>query len=150
MSRFALSVFAVALLATPALSSARSAPPPPSATAMPVSVPSAAATMPPDKVQALALNVLGQMQNGRIDRSLFTDQVNGVLTDDMLRQMGPELSQLGQDPRVSLLSSQPVGTGITEYVFLLRSNSGNIDETIALDADGKIAEINFTADNAHF
>jgi hypothetical protein len=104
--------------------------------------------MSPDAVQQLALNVLLQLQNARVDRSLFSTAMNAQFTDAVLQRLAPQLIALGQ-PRMILLTQQDVGHGMTSYTFLLYTGQPKFDEIIVLDAENKIAGVNFTQDNTH-
>jgi hypothetical protein len=141
MIRIASVLCAFALFAEPALASAQSASPVPSSSAAP--------TPDPLKVQQLALDVLTQLQNRSLDRSLFSDQLNAQLTVDVIRNLGGQLSAIGT-PSIVLLSSTQLDDGITGYQFLLRvSGAGNLDEIIAIGPDGKIVGLNFVPDHTH-
>jgi len=143
MKRIATALFALALCAGPALASAQSTSPAPALS------PAPAATPDPLKVQQLAIDVLTQLQNQSINRSLFSDKVNAALTDDVVRALGGQLSGIGT-PAIMLLSSAQLDDGVTGYTFLLRvSRSGNLDEIIAIGPDGKIVGLNFVPDHTH-
>jgi hypothetical protein len=88
VSRVITSLLALVFFATPVLSLAQ--------TASPAPAPSASATPDPTKVQELALDVLDQLQNGRINHSLFDDAANAVLTDARVQELQQELSSFGQ------------------------------------------------------
>jgi len=141
MPRLLTLLLAFALTAAPALVRAQSVPASPAPTAAP--------TADPAHVQELALDVFHQLQNGNLDRSLFTDAASTALTDDMVRTLGQQLGAVGE-PSVSFLSVRSADGGITVYTYLLRTpGSGNLDYVIALDSNGKIAGINFSVDHSH-
>lgn len=136
-------LLAASLVAMPAMASAAATPAPaPSASA---AASPAAAAMSSDQAHQLALNVLLQLQNGRIDRSMFTSQMNDQLTDANLLKLAPELSPIGQ-PYTTLLSTKDEGGGMTTFVFWLHSGQGAFDETITVDKDGKVANFNIVRD----
>ena len=141
MSRIASSLIALALFATPVAARAQSASPVPSPTAAP--------TADPEQVRQLAINIFHQVQNGHIQRSLFTDGANASLSDETVRELQQELASIG-DPIPWLLNAKSIDGGITVYTFLLRTDTaGNLDEMIALDSSGKVAGINFSSDHSH-
>lgn len=141
MPRLLTFLLAFALVGAPTLVRAQSAPPSPT--------PSPAATADPAQVEQLALDVFHQLQNANLDRSLFTDGANTALTDDVVRTLGQQLGAVGE-PSVSFLGVRSANGGITVYTYLLRTpRSGNLDYVIALDANGKIAGINFSVDHSH-
>lgn len=114
----------------------------------PSAAPTALPTMSPDQVQQLALNVLLQLQNARVDRSLFSTAMNAQFTDAVLQRLAPQLIPLGQ-PRMTLLSQQDVGHGMTAYTYLLYAGQPKFDEILVLDSQNKIAGVNFTQDTTH-
>jgi len=137
-------LLAASLVAMPVMASA-AATPAPAASLAPATSASPAAAISSDQAHQLALNVLLQLQNGRIDRSMFTSQMNDQLTDANLLKLAPELSPIGQ-PYTTLLSTKDEGGGMTTFVFWLHSGQGAFDETITVDKDGKVANFNIVRD----
>lgn len=137
-------LLAASLVALPAMASAATTPAP-TTSASPSASASPAVTLSTDQAHQLALNVLLQLQNGRIDRSMFTDQMNAQLTDDTLQKISPTLRPIGQ-PYTTLLSQKDEGHGITTFVFWLHSGAGAFDETITVDPAGKVANFNIVRD----
>ncbi len=140
-------LLAASLVAMPVMANA-AVTPAPVASAAAAASPAPTATMSPDKAHALALNVLAQLENGRIDRSMFTDAMNAQLTDTQLLTLSGELRPLGL-PYTTVLSTQDVGGGLTTYTFWLHEGSGAFDEIMTLDQNGKVAGINFARDTSH-
>ena len=147
MSRIAGSLLALALFVTPALAGAQNAQP--SGSPVPSAAPAAPIATPnPDKMLQLAEDVFQQLLNRRIDHTMFSDQMNGFLSDDNVRQLGGQLSGV-VSPSFSFISDAQTTEGDTAYTFLLRSSSGNLDEIIAQGPDGKIVFLRFVPDHTH-
>lgn len=143
-------LLAASLVAIPAFASAAAAPAPaaPAAPAALAASPSPAPAMDPDQARVLARNVLTQLQNGRIDNSMFTDAMNAQLTDAQLQTLSTELRALGQ-PYTTLLSTKDEGSGMTTFTFWLHASVGAFDEILTVDQNGKVAGINFARDTSH-
>lgn len=137
-------LLAASLVAMPAMASA-AATPAPVTSASPAASASPAVTLSTDQAHQLALNVLLQLQNGRIDRSMFTPAMNAQLTDSYLLQLAPELSPIGQ-PNATLLSKKDAGGGMTTFTFWLHAGVGAFDEMITVDPAGKVANFNIVRD----
>ena len=89
------------------------------------------------KVTALAKGEFTALQQGKIDRSHYTQRAAAALTDALVTQTGAQLAQLGALKSISLTASQAVQAD-TVYVYALACANGNLTMTFALDKDGLI------------
>jgi hypothetical protein len=95
-------------------------------------------------ITARAKDWLHRLQAGDIDRSQLDAAVNAAFTPDVVKQTSQQLAALG-DPLSFAFLKQTVSGDVTAYVYQVTFKSGAIDEIFALDKDGKIAGIRFTA-----
>lgn len=94
------------------------------------------------RIVAKAKEWFHRFKIGDIDRAQLDAQVNGQLTDDMIRQESTKLKSLGEPTNFSFLRTYMVG-GAEGYDFLLQFKMARVIEMIAFDGDGKIAGIDF-------
>jgi len=100
----------------------------PAATSAPVEDP---------KVTAIAKGEFTALQQGKIDRSHYTQRMSAVLTDALVSQTGAQLAQLGALKSITLSATQRV-QGDSVYVYALTCANGSLKMTLALDKDGLI------------
>lgn len=94
------------------------------------------------KIHKLAVQQFLSWQSGTVDRSLYGDQVNAELTDDMMDKGTKTLANLGALQKAQF---QGISTakGTTFYVYKMVCANGTIQMDFALDSAGKIALIFF-------
>ncbi len=98
----------------------------------------------PDNPQRhkLAVQQFLAWQQGDIDRSLYGDEVNSELNDEVLDRAGKTLANMG-----ALQSAAFVGTahakGLDIFVYKMTCENGSVNMDFALQPDGKIALIFF-------
>ncbi len=121
---------------------------PPAAPAPPPVVPLPAQTGPtpsPDPAMlAQAKNVFAQLQNGTLDRTALTTEMNKALTDGTLATVKTSIGTLGAP--VSF-EQEHAGTqsGVRYGVYLVTfSNGAKLDFLIGIDGQGKIAGMRLT------
>lgn len=145
-TRFAL-IFAVAAVAfgfgCSAVRAQEDAPPP--ASASPAPGPSIPPPKPgPDdpKRHKFAVQQFLAWQQGTVDRSLYSDEVNSELSDEALDQGTKTLANMGGlQSAVFLGTSRAKNTDI--YVYKITCEHGSVNMDFALTPDGKIALIFF-------
>lgn len=94
------------------------------------------------KIHKLAVHQFLAWQSGTVDRSLYADQVNAELTDDMMDKGTKTLANLGALQKVQFQGISSA-KGVTFYVYKMVCANGTIQMDFALDPDGKIALIFF-------
>ncbi len=154
--RLALVLAACAFFAAavPTRGSAQQAPPSPAASQAPDASDSAPPQESPPPIPSprpapddpqrhkLAVQQFLAWQQGQINRSLYGDQVNSELTDDVLDRGTATLANMGAlQSAVFLGISHTKGTDI--YVYKMTCEHGSVDMDFALSPDGKIALIFF-------
>jgi hypothetical protein len=98
----------------------------------------------PDNPQRhkLAVQQFLAWQQGDVDRSLYGDEVNSELNDDLLDRAGKTLANMG-----ALQSAVFLGTarakGLDIFVYKMTCQNGSVDMDFALAPDGKISLIFF-------
>lgn len=121
--------------------------PAPSPAAAPTAVPPPPLPSPrpgPDdpKRHKLAVQQFLAWQQGQVDRTLYGDEVNGELNDEMLDQATRTLANMG-----ALQSATFLGTahakGVDVFVYKMTCEHGSVNMDFALDPDGKIGLIFF-------
>jgi hypothetical protein len=118
--------------------------PSPAADASPAPPPLPAPKPGPDdpKRHKLAVQQFLAWQQGQVDRTLYGDEVNTELNDEVLQQATSTLANMG-----ALQSAQYMGTsrakGVDIYVYKMTCERGSVDMDFALDPNGKIALIFF-------
>jgi hypothetical protein len=94
------------------------------------------------KVHKLAVQQFLAWQQGQIDRSLYGDQVNAELTDEVLDNGTRTLANMGALQSAAFLGiSHTKGTDI--YVYKMTCEHGSVDMDFSLAPDGKISLIFF-------
>jgi hypothetical protein len=142
-------IFAAAILAAAAGSigaGAQEASPSPAATAeTPPPPPPLPSPKPGPDVPArhkLAVQQFLAWQQGQVDRSLYGDEVNSELSDEVLDRATKTLANMG-----ALQSATFVGTahakGVDVFVYKMTCENGSVNMDFALDPGGKIALIFF-------
>jgi hypothetical protein len=121
-------IIAALVMVQPVIADAPAASPSALSTAAPVEDP---------KVTALAKGEFTALQQGKINRSHYTDRTSAALTDALVAQTGAQLAQLGDLKSITLTSTQQV-QGATVYVYALTCANGNLVMTLALNKDGLI------------
>ncbi|HET6894168.1 MAG TPA: hypothetical protein VFH72_02200 [Candidatus Baltobacteraceae bacterium] len=90
----------------------------------------------------LAVQQFLAWQSGVVDRTLYGDEVNTELSDEVLDQATKTLANMG-----ALQSAVFVGTarakGLSIYVYKMTCEHGSVNMDFALQPDGKIALIFF-------
>ena len=116
--------------------------PAPGATASPPAIPSPVPTSDDPKIHKLAVQQFLAWQQGQIDRTLYTDDVNGELTDDVVTSASRTLANLGalQSTTFRGVSHAPQGD---LYVYHMKCDRGAVDMDFSLDPKGKILRIYF-------
>jgi hypothetical protein len=120
-------------------------PPPP---APPPTAPMPAQTGPtpsPDPAMlAQAKTVFAQLQNGKLDRTALTTDMNAALTDDKLATVKSSIGTLGA-PVSFEQEHAGTQTGVRYGVYLVTfSNGAKLDFLIGIDGQGKIAGMRLT------
>jgi hypothetical protein len=94
------------------------------------------------KRHKLAVQQFLAWQQGDVDRTLYGDEVNGELNDELLDRAGKTLANMG-----ALQSAVFLGTahakGVDVYVYKMNCQNGSVNMDFALSPDGKIALIFF-------
>lgn len=131
---------ACALYAGPGRAQEAADSPAPVATNPPLPSPKPTADDP--KIHKLAVQQFLAWQSGTVNRSLYADQVNAELTDDMMDKGTKTLANLGALQKVQF---QGIATakGTSFYVYKMTCANGTIQMDFTLDPDGKIALIFF-------
>jgi hypothetical protein len=104
------------------------------------------AVLSPNPPEARARNVFAQFQSGSIDRALFTDSGNSVLTAQALADMKASLGSLGPARLIELEHEGKRGGMITRrWKILCRSK--RLEALERGYPDGKLEEFLVTATN---
>lgn len=116
--------------------------PSPAATATPPPIPSPVPGTDDPKIHKLAVQQFLAWQQGQIDRSVYSDDINGQLTDDVVTEASRTLANLGplQSATFRGISHAPQGD---LYVYRMACGRGAVDMDFALDPKGKILRIYF-------
>jgi hypothetical protein len=131
---------ACALAATPGHAQQSDAPAP-NATGGPV-IPSPKPAPEDAKIHKLAVQQFLAWQTGAVDRTLYSDQVNADMTDDLMDKGTKTLANLGalQQAQFQGISS---AKGTNFYVYKMTCANGTIQMDFSIDPDGKIGLIFF-------
>jgi hypothetical protein len=89
-------------------------------------------------ITKLAAAMLSQAQAGSIDRTRLTSQMDAALTPDAVASVSQQLRPLGKPKSMTFVSRLPSGPYET-YRYRIVWDSVAVDETFAIDGDGKIA-----------
>lgn len=94
-----------------------------------------------DKTAARALALIGELQQGTLDRSELTSSLNALLTDSMLAGYRHDLGPLGSPLRAVLQQRTRDGDAI-RYVYRVWFSSAIADLTFGIDdGSGKISAL---------
>jgi hypothetical protein len=111
-------------------------PPAPPAPAAPAAKPD------PTQIAKNAEGLLQALQNGKVDRSTLSSQMNASLTDAQLSQIQGKLGPLGAPTGFTPEGTQNLN-GLTIYTYKVNFQSGSLTETYAVDSSGKVAGVYF-------
>ena len=139
---FAAVVCAAALGSAAARAQQAPASPAASATAGPPALPSPKPGPDDPKRHKLAVRQFLAWQQGDVDRSLYGDEVNGELTDEVLNQGTQTLANMGALQSAAFLGTSHV-KGMDIYVYKMTCEHGSVNMDFSLAPDGKIALIFF-------
>ena len=144
---FFLTVVTAAVMLVPAVSGAAraqeaTASPAPAASQTPPPIPSPVAVADDPKIHKLAVQQFLAWQQGQIDRTFYSDEVNGELTDDVIGEASKTLANMGplQTTVFRGISHAPQGD---LYVYRMTCDKGSVDMDFSLDPKGKILKIYF-------
>lgn len=120
---------------------AQESPPPSSAPTNPP-LPSPKPAPDDPKVHKFAVQQFLAWQQGAIDRTLYSDDVNNELTDEVLDTATKTLAHLGALQQVTFRGLSKAHD-VQFYVYKMTCERGSIDMDFALDPQGKVAVIFF-------
>jgi hypothetical protein len=116
--------------------------PAPSAVETQEPLPSPVPTAEDPKIHKLAVQQFLAFQQGQLDRTLYEDQVNGELTDDVVDRASKALANMG-----ALQAAVFRGISHTKqgdlYVYHMACDRGSVDMAFSLDPKGLIQVIFF-------
>ena len=95
-------------------------------------------------ITARAKGWLHRLQTGDIDRSQLDAQMDAAFTAALVKQTSDQLGALGDPVTFTFLRAVP-SAGIMTYIYRVEFKTTSLNEQFALDKDGKIAGIGFTA-----
>ncbi len=114
--------------------------PTPAVTNPPIPSPKPTAESP--KVHKLAVQQFLSWQTGTINRDLYSDRVNGELTEELMDKGTKTLANLGPLQSVQFRGIS-VARGASLYVYQMVCSKGTIQMDFSIDPDGKIGLIFF-------
>lgn len=122
---------------------AQQAPPSPAAAA-PTNPPIPSPKPAPDdpKLHKFAVQQFLAWQQGQVDRSLYSDDVNNELTDEVLDNATKTLARMGALQQTTFRGLSKA-KDVTFYVYKMTCEHGSVDMDFALDPEGKVAVIFF-------
>lgn len=120
---------------------ATSTPPPGVAPTSPA-IPSPKPAPDDPKVHKFAVQQFLAWQQGQIDRTFYSDDVNNELTDEVLDTATKTLAHLGALQQVTFRGLSKAHE-VTFYVYKMTCEHGAVDMDFALDPQGKVAVIFF-------
>ena len=94
------------------------------------------------KIHKFAVQQFLAWQQGQVDRSYYSDDVNNELTDEVLDTATKTLAHLGGLQQVTFRGISKAHD-TTFYVYHMKCERGTIDMDFALDQQGKVALIFF-------
>jgi hypothetical protein len=94
------------------------------------------------KIHKFAVQQFLAWQQGQIDRSLYSDDVNTELTDEVLDNATKTLAHLGALQQVTFRGLSKAHD-VTFFVYKMSCERGSVDMDFALDPQGKVALIFF-------
>ena len=86
----------------------------------------------------LATSLLAQAQSGKVDRTLLSARMNAALTADLIAGVSSQLAPLGKPKAITFLRKAD-SDGYRSYVYRIVWDAVSLDESFAIDGDGKIA-----------
>jgi hypothetical protein len=114
-------------------------------TAEPAAPAAPAASLPSPEIAVRARAVFDANRAGKIDRSQYTDQMNGRIDDKTLASVSAQLVSLGDVKSFNQVRKITQGP-TTVYVFRIDFvNGGEIEQAIGWNAAGKIAFLQFAS-----
>ncbi len=118
--------------------------PPPAPAAGPTNPPIPSPKPAPDdpKLHKFAVQQFLAWQQGQVDRSLYSENVNDELTDDMMDDATKTLARLGALQQTTFRGLAKAKE-VTFYVYKMTCEHGSVDMDFAMDPDGKVAVIFF-------
>lgn len=138
----ALALTAIAVSGVPVHAQDAGTPAPAAATPAPPPLPSPKPGPDDPKRHKLAVQQFLAWQQGAVDRTLYGEEVNAELNDEVLDQGTRTLANMG-----ALQSAVFQGTahakGVDVYVYKMTCEHGSVNMDFALAPDGKIALIFF-------
>lgn len=93
-------------------------------------------------ITARARALLEQAQKDKFDRSMFTQQANAALTDQLVATVAHQLGPLGVPQRFAYTGKQQRGL-FTVYTYRVTWPSASLDELVGIDKAGKVGLIFF-------
>lgn len=94
------------------------------------------------RIEALAKEWLRRFQTANIDRQQLNAEVSASLTPTAVARESAKLKPLGAPTSFHFVSTEPVGYAVG-YDFMVSFKTAKVLESLALDASGKIAGIDF-------
>jgi hypothetical protein len=94
------------------------------------------------KIHKFAVQQFLAWQQGQVDRSFYSDDVNNELTDEVLDNATKTLAHLGGLQQVTFRGLSKAHD-VTFYVYKMTCERGSVDMDFALDPQGKVAIIFF-------
>lgn len=94
------------------------------------------------KIHKFAVQQFLAWQQGQIDRSLYSDDVNNELTDEVLDSATKTLARLGALQQTTFRGLSKAHD-VTFYVYKMTCERGSVDMDFSLDPQGKVAIIFF-------
>ncbi|HEV3154298.1 MAG TPA: hypothetical protein VGZ02_10880 [Candidatus Baltobacteraceae bacterium] len=116
--------------------------PSPAATETPVPLPSPVPVAEDPKVHKLAVQQFLAWQQGQIDRALYSNDVNGQLSDDVISEAAKTLANMGALQSATFKGISHAKQGDL-YVYHMTCDRGSVDMDFSLDPSGKILRIYF-------
>lgn len=116
----------------------------PPAAAAPTNPPIPSPKPAPDdpKLHKFAVQQFLAWQQGQVDRSLYSDDVNNELTDEVLDNATKTLARMGALQQTTFRGLAKAKE-VTFYVYKMTCERGSVDMDFALEPDGKVAVIFF-------
>jgi hypothetical protein len=94
------------------------------------------------KMHKFAVQQFLAWQQGQVDRSLYSDEVNTELTDEVLDTATKTLARMGALQQTTFRGLSKAKE-VTFYVYKMTCEHGSVDMDFALDPQGKVAVIFF-------
>lgn len=127
---------------SPAPSAAPTAPGPDDSVESPPPIPSPQPAVEDPKIHKIAVREFLAWQTATVDRDLYSDTVNGELTDDLMDRATKTLAAMG-----ALQSAQFLGISkskaVSLYVYKMTCVNGSVNMDFSVDPSGKIGLIFF-------